>query len=63
MSLEQFDTQCKSHFFQLVDTYGPNFVGKYNISEDEIRQTLNRQRSTQEMWEFTKTFFEQFFGG
>lgn len=58
MSLEQIDRKCKNHFFQMVDTYGPNFVGKYNISEDEVKQALNRQRSTQEMWATVKNFFE-----
>lgn len=58
MSLKQIDDQCKNHFFQMVNTYGPNFIGKYNISEDEIRTALDRRRSTQEMWASVENFFK-----
>lgn len=58
MSLENFDRQCKRAFFQLVSEFGPNHVGQFRISEDEIKQALNYQRATQTMWDTAISFFE-----
>ena len=58
MSLESIDRKCKDAFFQLVSEYGRDHIGRYNVSEDEIKLAINRQRSTPEMWDKVTNFFE-----
>lgn len=58
MSLESIDKKCKAAFFQLVSEYGCDHIGRYNVSEDEIKLALNRQRSTLEMWDKVTNFFK-----
>lgn len=58
MKLNKIDQDCKFSFFQLVNTYGPQYIGRYNVSEEDIKLALNYQRSTPSMWQEAINFFE-----
>ncbi|HHE3606340.1 TPA: hypothetical protein ACPDW5_002209 [Pasteurella multocida] len=42
-------TQLKQSFFQLVSDFGPNYIGNYRMTFDEIKNISNRKRITDEL--------------
>lgn len=48
----------KTAYFQLVSDFGPEYIGNYRITFDEIKAISNRQRITQELLRDYKNYIK-----